>query len=286
VLLWKLLNHVISLLSYADFTGSKDQDALNNTNSSHLLTKSSRPPNLHVCITSSLFNLLAALALHLSLPSLDHPHRLVMYNIDPFFDTPRHVSAGDWTPYFYPSTSSQSLYLWLAFSCSYHIFSCVDSLLLPSILSHSFTPGSGSTSFANLSHHRLFILASELTLQNLWLERLFWSSRFLLLILFVSLLFLFCFVSVWQIKLANRQLSESRKHSLAYCIVSHRVRLVLTVITMQWIRFHCCKDDSVSQREMHLRWKNQRSKVKTTLESACVYISAVCIFLTAMTSTR
>jgi len=57
----------------------------------------------------------------------------------------------------------------------------------------------------------------------------------LLLILVISLLFLFlfCFVSVWQMKLANRQLSEPRKYSLAYCIVSHRVRLVLTVITVQ-----------------------------------------------------
>jgi len=37
-----------------------------NTNSSHSLTKPSQPPNLRICITSSLFNLLAALALHLS----------------------------------------------------------------------------------------------------------------------------------------------------------------------------------------------------------------------------
>ena len=34
----------------------------------------SQPSNLHVCITSSLLNFLAALALHLSLPSLDHGH--------------------------------------------------------------------------------------------------------------------------------------------------------------------------------------------------------------------
>ena len=33
------------------------------------------PPILHICITPSLFNLLAALTLHLLLPSLDHQHR-------------------------------------------------------------------------------------------------------------------------------------------------------------------------------------------------------------------
>jgi len=38
------------------------------------LTKFSQPPNLHICITSSLFNLLAALALQLSLPLLDQQH--------------------------------------------------------------------------------------------------------------------------------------------------------------------------------------------------------------------
>jgi len=42
--------------------------------SSYSLTKSSQPPNLHICMTSSLLNLLAALALHLSSPSLDHQH--------------------------------------------------------------------------------------------------------------------------------------------------------------------------------------------------------------------
>ena len=38
------------------------------------LTKSSQPPNLHIFTTSSLFNLPAALALHLWLPWLDHQH--------------------------------------------------------------------------------------------------------------------------------------------------------------------------------------------------------------------
>jgi len=43
--------------------------------------KSSQPPNLLISTTLSLFNLLAALALHLWLPSLDHQHhpRYVAY---------------------------------------------------------------------------------------------------------------------------------------------------------------------------------------------------------------
>ena len=47
---------------------------------SHLVTKSSQPPNLRICITSSPLNLLAALALHLS--SLARPPIiLVTYNL-------------------------------------------------------------------------------------------------------------------------------------------------------------------------------------------------------------
>ena len=46
-------------------------------NSSDLPTKFSQPPNLHICITLSQFSLLAALALHLWLHSLVHPHRLL-----------------------------------------------------------------------------------------------------------------------------------------------------------------------------------------------------------------
>jgi len=45
------------------------------------LHKSSQPTNLHISTTSSLFNLLVALALHLWLPSLDHQHHpLYTYN--------------------------------------------------------------------------------------------------------------------------------------------------------------------------------------------------------------
>jgi len=42
---------------------------------SRSVTKSSQLPNLHISTTSSLFNLLAALTLHLWLPSLDHQRR-------------------------------------------------------------------------------------------------------------------------------------------------------------------------------------------------------------------
>jgi len=45
------------------------------TSSCHLLTKFSQPPNFHIPIISPLFNLLAALALHLLAPLLGHqPH--------------------------------------------------------------------------------------------------------------------------------------------------------------------------------------------------------------------
>ena len=40
----------------------------------HSLTRSSPPPKLHISTTSSLFNLLAVLALHLWSPSVDHQH--------------------------------------------------------------------------------------------------------------------------------------------------------------------------------------------------------------------
>ena len=48
-----------------------------NTSFSHLPTKFSQPPNIHICITSSQFSLLAALAFHLWSHSLTHPHHLL-----------------------------------------------------------------------------------------------------------------------------------------------------------------------------------------------------------------
>ena len=49
VQLLELLNPVTSLLSHALFTRSKQPNA-SNTNSSYSLTKSSQPPNHHICI--------------------------------------------------------------------------------------------------------------------------------------------------------------------------------------------------------------------------------------------
>jgi len=49
--------------------------------SSHLPTKFSQPPNLHICVTSSQFSLLAALALHLWSHSLVHSHHLLYEQI-------------------------------------------------------------------------------------------------------------------------------------------------------------------------------------------------------------
>jgi len=73
VLLLKPLSHVISLLSYVLSTGSESLNA-SNTSSSHLPTKFSQFPNLHTFINSSLFNILAVLALHPSLLLLGHRH--------------------------------------------------------------------------------------------------------------------------------------------------------------------------------------------------------------------
>jgi len=58
----------VSLSSYALSTGSESLS----TSSSHLPTKFSHLPNLHTFMTSSLFNVLAVLALHLSLLLIGH----------------------------------------------------------------------------------------------------------------------------------------------------------------------------------------------------------------------
>ena len=75
VLSWKLPSHVISLLSYALFTGPGSLNA-SNTSSSHLPTKFSQLPNLHTFISSSPLNVLAVLALH---PSLLLPRCKIFY---------------------------------------------------------------------------------------------------------------------------------------------------------------------------------------------------------------
>jgi len=71
----KLLSPVPSLPSYALSIGSESLNA-SNTSSSHLLTKFSKLPNLHTVITSSLFNVLAVLAVYPSLLLHSHRHPL------------------------------------------------------------------------------------------------------------------------------------------------------------------------------------------------------------------
>jgi len=73
VLSLKLISPVISLRSYALSTGSASWNA-SNTSSSNLPTKFSQLTNLHTFITSFLFNVLAVLALHLSLLLLGNRH--------------------------------------------------------------------------------------------------------------------------------------------------------------------------------------------------------------------
>jgi len=81
----------------------------------------SQSPNLHICITSSLFNLLAPVALHLFfILSLGRRH-LFTYNWS-FLPVCLTLYLES-TPYFSPSTPFQSLCRCLACSCSYHIFS-------------------------------------------------------------------------------------------------------------------------------------------------------------------
>jgi len=73
ILSLKLPSLVISLPSYALSTGSGSLNA-SNTSSSHLPTKFSQLPNLHTFISSFPFNVLALLAIYLSLLLLGHLH--------------------------------------------------------------------------------------------------------------------------------------------------------------------------------------------------------------------
>ena len=70
-LMWR---HDINKGVPSHVTATKYVKQLNasNTNSFHSLTESSQPPSLHISTTSYLFNLLAALVLHLWLPLLVH----------------------------------------------------------------------------------------------------------------------------------------------------------------------------------------------------------------------
>jgi len=100
-----------------------------------------RPPYLHNLISvqpqalcSTRFSSLVTLAR----PSTSSSLRMIVRSICL-------ILSLESTPYFSPSTSFQSFYLWLAFSAATTSSPSVDSLLSPSITSsplpHSFTPG-------------------------------------------------------------------------------------------------------------------------------------------------
>jgi len=108
------------------------------TNSCHItpvFTLSSLAQNnwmRRIQTTSSLFNLLAALALHRHHTRSATCIILVTYNWS--FLLMSLTLCLESTPYFPPSNSSQFLYLWIAFSCSCHI------LILPLLIHHSHHP--------------------------------------------------------------------------------------------------------------------------------------------------
>ena len=79
------MNYIVDTCPLTKFEGGlnllheADDDTVTwlESTSSHLPTKFLQPPNLHICITSSQFSLLAALVLHLWSHSLAHPHHLL-----------------------------------------------------------------------------------------------------------------------------------------------------------------------------------------------------------------
>ena len=133
VLLLKLLNPVITLRSYALFR--LEIIDVSNTNSSHLLTKSSQPSNLHICITSSLSNLIRALVLHLLSLLLWHQHHLSYLRVtDRSFDMPQRYL---WNQL---PTSLHNL-IPVFFSISVSSFpNCSLPHLLPLLIHHSHHP--------------------------------------------------------------------------------------------------------------------------------------------------
>ena len=92
VLSLKLLSPVISLPYYAFCTGPESLNALN-TSLSLLPTNFSQLPNLHTFISSSLFNILAILALHPSLLLLGHRHHPLLKLLIATFVMLHHVSG-------------------------------------------------------------------------------------------------------------------------------------------------------------------------------------------------
>jgi len=114
----------------------------------HAPLASSQPPNLHICIISSLFNLLVALALHLLSHFLVHLH----YLCNSLLLSMCFTLSLEPVPCCSPSTSFQSLHLWLTSSYACHIiFRCWFTTLIIHI-SLTFTPVLKPFSFTNPSH--------------------------------------------------------------------------------------------------------------------------------------
>jgi len=112
-----------------------------------------------------------------------------------------------------PNSSHPSL--WLACSCSYHLFSLCQLTTLTIHDSLSITPGSKPTSSTNLSH-QTFFPAWGLTPQTLWLDH-FFSALWFSVFSSASLMFV---GSVRQTKLAVHQLMGVHNRSLSYRIRS------------------------------------------------------------------
>jgi len=115
-----------------------------NTSSRHLRTKSSQPLKLHTCITSSLFNLLATLTLHLITRA--RPLSLVAIKTVPC--NMLHLDSGINSMIISISLNLVFQFLTLTSCCSWHCLFPVDSPLSP-IVTPSLTPQLKSTCFTS-----------------------------------------------------------------------------------------------------------------------------------------
>jgi len=82
------------------------------------------------------------------------------------------------TSLFSPWTSFQSLSLWLACSCSYHIFSLCELTILTIHNSPSRPPPAQDLPLSQIFPTIGSFPASGLTPRSLWLDCFFWASRF------------------------------------------------------------------------------------------------------------
>jgi len=212
-----LLNTAITLIFY---TVLKITECIEHEHS-HLFTKSSLQvqPNLYVCITSFLFSLLTALALHVLSSSL----RIT----DRSFDMLHLVSA----------TSSLLLSVNLVpvfLSVTDLFLHLADYLPLLSHhyhhqLPHSFILGFKPTSFTNPSQHRLSS-SFRTDSSHFHPDCIFWGN-----IGFCFSFFSYSFGSMRWIKLASNHLSGARKYSIVISypvMISWMNRMHLDVVWM------------------------------------------------------